>query len=70
MRARTAETVATAVLRCGSGAIKRTSSGKPRRRVMWNAVVAGELPGELADTTWHDATSVPAPWQTEPVIAR
>jgi acyl-CoA synthetase (AMP-forming)/AMP-acid ligase II len=70
MRARTAESVAIAVLRCRDAAIERTSSGKPRRRVMWKAVAAGELPGELADTTWHDVTSAPAPWQTDPLIAR
>jgi acyl-CoA synthetase (AMP-forming)/AMP-acid ligase II len=70
VRARTAESVVTAVLRCGGAAIERTSSGKPRRRVMWNAVVAGELPGELAYTNWQDVTFVPIPWHSEPLIVR
>jgi acyl-CoA synthetase (AMP-forming)/AMP-acid ligase II len=70
MRARTAESVATAVLRCRAAAIERTSSGKPRRRVMWKAIAAGELPGELTHTTWHDITSASAPWQTDPLIVR
>lgn len=33
------------------GSIERTSSGKPRRRVIWRAVVAGELAAQLTDVT-------------------
>jgi len=42
------EGVAVEVYCGGRGAIARTSSGKPRRRVMWNDFAAGRLNGELA----------------------
>ncbi|HEX8053285.1 MAG TPA: AMP-binding protein [Thermoleophilaceae bacterium] len=35
------------VLSGDPGSIERTSSGKPRRRVMWQRIVRGELPGEV-----------------------
>ncbi|MDQ3934019.1 MAG: AMP-binding protein [Actinomycetota bacterium] len=36
-----------AVISAEPGSIERTSSGKPRRRVMWQRLVAGELPGQV-----------------------
>ena len=44
--------------------IQRTSSGKPRRRVMWKELVDGRLPGEVVFTTFGE--DGPA----EPVLAR
>lgn len=42
---RTAEGAAWVVLDVPRRTIQRTTSGKPRRRVMWRAYVDGELPG-------------------------
>jgi acyl-CoA synthetase (AMP-forming)/AMP-acid ligase II len=69
MQGRTAESVALTIVAAGSGSIKRTSSGKPRRRVMWQAVAAGQLPGELVHTTWQDVATTAAPWATDPTTA-
>jgi acyl-CoA synthetase (AMP-forming)/AMP-acid ligase II len=62
VRARTAESVALAIVRGAPGVIERTSSGKPRRRVLWRSVLEGELPGELVHSTWSDVSAKPAPW--------
>ena len=41
------ETARVTVVAAEPGSIERTSSGKPRRRVMWQRLVAGELPGRV-----------------------
>jgi fatty-acyl-CoA synthase len=47
--------------------IQRTSSGKPRRRVMWKELVDGRLPGEVVFSTFGDAADGDA---SEPLLAR
>ncbi|MCR3752114.1 AMP-binding protein [Lentzea californiensis] len=65
LRARTSESVAHAIVRGGPNAIERTSSGKPRRRVLWRSMLEGELPGEVVHSTWDDVSTRPAPWAPE-----
>jgi alkylation response protein AidB-like acyl-CoA dehydrogenase/acyl-CoA synthetase (AMP-forming)/AMP-acid ligase II len=47
--------------------IQRTSSGKPRRRVMWKDFVNGSVPGELVFSTAEGQTEQEAP---DPLLAR
>ncbi|MFE0023706.1 AMP-binding protein [Amycolatopsis sp. NPDC059021] len=65
LRSRTAESVALAIVRGAPDAIERTSSGKPRRRVLWRSVLAGELRGEVVHSTWGEVSGKPAPWDSE-----
>jgi acyl-CoA synthetase (AMP-forming)/AMP-acid ligase II len=44
------EGIAIAMFRGHKGCIERTSSGKPRRRVLWRRLIDGELPVELVYT--------------------
>jgi acyl-CoA synthetase (AMP-forming)/AMP-acid ligase II len=64
LRARTSESVALAIVRGAPDAIERTSSGKPRRRVLWRSVIDGELPGEVVHSTWSEVSAKPAPWDS------
>jgi acyl-CoA synthetase (AMP-forming)/AMP-acid ligase II len=49
---RLTEGVPVVILDVGRRSIQRTTSGKPKRRVMWNAYIAGDLEGsELAANT-------------------
>ncbi|MCX4098515.1 AMP-binding protein [Nocardia sp. alder85J] len=68
MAARTSDAVALVIVRATSGAIQRTSSGKPRRRVMWQVVTDGRLPGMLVHTTWRAVAPTPPPWETHTTI--
>lgn len=45
LRAHTAETVTVVAYRGRRGSIPRTSSGKPRRRIVWGQIDAGDLAG-------------------------
>ncbi|WP_019927184.1 AMP-binding protein [Nocardia sp. BMG111209] len=65
MSARTSDAVALVIVRATSGAIQRTSSGKPRRRVMWQVVADGRLPGTLVHTSWRDVAHTAPPWETD-----
>ncbi|WP_007468212.1 AMP-binding protein [Segniliparus rugosus] len=60
----TSENIGVAVFRGEAGAIERTSSGKPRRRVLWQRLLDGELPVELVHTNWGDVATGPHPWPT------
>jgi acyl-CoA synthetase (AMP-forming)/AMP-acid ligase II len=51
------------VLQAKRGTIQRTSSGKPRRRPMWAALLGGTLDARLV----HHA--LPSAWRTSPVTA-
>lgn len=55
------EQYALTIVSAPRGSIERTSSGKPRRRPMWQAYQAGELPGEVAATTREDRAPVARP---------
>jgi alkylation response protein AidB-like acyl-CoA dehydrogenase/acyl-CoA synthetase (AMP-forming)/AMP-acid ligase II len=48
--------------------IQRTSSGKPRRRVMWREFLDGSVPGEVVFSTSEDESKATAAWQ--PLLAR
>ncbi|MGL6236085.1 MAG: AMP-binding protein [Segniliparus sp.] len=56
------ENVAIAVFRGDPGAIERTSSGKPRRRVLWRRLLDGDLPVEAVHSNWAELSEEPAPW--------
>lgn len=56
IRAATDDAVQVTVSRATRGAIPRTSSGKPRRRLIWQQFLAGEVIGELV----HGRSPVPA----------
>jgi acyl-CoA synthetase (AMP-forming)/AMP-acid ligase II len=62
------EDIVVALFRGDKGCIERTSSGKPRRRVLWRHLLDGELPVELIYTNWTDISSSPTPWR-EPQTA-
>lgn len=47
------------VLRGRSGCILRTSSGKPRRRVMWERLLTGDLRAEVVHEHRRDTAAVP-----------
>ncbi|MQY22604.1 AMP-binding protein [Nocardia macrotermitis] len=47
LRTRLDASVETIILRAERGAVPRTSSGKPRRRVLWQQIGDGEFPGEV-----------------------
>jgi acyl-CoA synthetase (AMP-forming)/AMP-acid ligase II len=64
VRARTSESVALAIVTGALDAIERTSSGKPRRRVLWRSMIGGELPGEVVHSTWSEVSAKPAPWDS------
>ncbi|WP_328914613.1 MULTISPECIES: AMP-binding protein [unclassified Streptomyces] len=53
------DSVAVTVLRTRRGVIPRTSSGKPRRRLMWQQAGDGTLPGDVLHDTFQD-TAGPA----------
>jgi acyl-CoA synthetase (AMP-forming)/AMP-acid ligase II len=52
LRAALDDSVALTVVRARRGAIPRTSSGKPRRRVVWRHACDDELPGEIVHDTF------------------
>ncbi|WP_239001750.1 MULTISPECIES: AMP-binding protein [unclassified Mycobacteroides] len=56
------DTVGYAVFRGERGVIERTSSGKPRRRVLWQRLLDGGLPVALVSTNWEAISDEPAPW--------
>lgn len=47
MLSRLAEGADVSLLQAGRGAIPRTSSGKPRRRMLWHAFINGQLSGKI-----------------------
>ncbi|WP_188317075.1 AMP-binding protein [Solihabitans fulvus] len=51
LRSLTSDSVCVLVFRGQRGSILRTSSGKPRRRVMWRQIADGEFGGELVLAT-------------------
>jgi acyl-CoA synthetase (AMP-forming)/AMP-acid ligase II len=61
LRSRTAGQARLAILTGRRGAILRTSSGKPRRRVMWRQLMAGETSFRQVYSTWQAADG-PCPW--------
>lgn len=52
--------VAVTVLRTRRGVIPRTSSGKPRRRLMWQQAGDGTLPGDILHDTYTAVTTATA----------
>jgi acyl-CoA synthetase (AMP-forming)/AMP-acid ligase II len=56
--------VAVTVLRARRGVIPRTSSGKPRRRLMWQQAGDGTLPGDVLYDTFASPTPAPAATST------
>jgi acyl-CoA synthetase (AMP-forming)/AMP-acid ligase II len=66
LRAMVSDTTAIAVFRGGRTTVERTSSGKPRRRVLWRRLLDGQAPGELVYTNWAQVSTVRAPWDAVP----
>ncbi|GAA2724405.1 AMP-binding protein [Actinocorallia aurantiaca] len=62
LRSATSGSVAMAVFHGRRGCVERTSSGKPRRRVIWNTLLRGGSAARLCFTDWSDHTDRPAPW--------
>ncbi|WP_255772471.1 AMP-binding protein [Mycobacteroides abscessus] len=56
------ERVGYAVFRGERGVIERTSSGKPRRRVLWQRLLDADLPVDLVCTNWAEISNEPEPW--------
>jgi acyl-CoA synthetase (AMP-forming)/AMP-acid ligase II len=56
------EKIGYAVFRGERGIIERTSSGKPRRRVLWQRLLDADLPVELICTNWQEVSDAPEPW--------
>jgi acyl-CoA synthetase (AMP-forming)/AMP-acid ligase II len=67
LRSQTADQARIVILTSRRGAILRTSSGKPRRRVMWRQLMAGESSFRPAYTTWQEADG-PCPWEPEKLL--
>ncbi len=55
--------VVIALFRAGRKTIERTSSGKPRRRVLWRRLLDGDLRVELVHTDWAAHSALPHPWR-------
>ncbi|WP_327697961.1 AMP-binding protein [Streptomyces sp. NBC_00459] len=64
LRSATGDSVCLAVFHGHRGCVERTSSGKPRRRVIWNNLLAGNTSAVLLSTNWQDRTARPLPWST------
>src|SRR5829696_2437028 len=61
LRAHTAETVTVTAYRGRRGSIPRTSSGKPRRRIVWTEIAAGTLDGWDQVGLLGEALGAPVP---------
>jgi acyl-CoA synthetase (AMP-forming)/AMP-acid ligase II len=65
LSAMVSEDIAVALFRGDEGCIERTSSGKPRRRVLWRRLLDGDLPVELIYTSakrlpWREPLTSPS----------
>jgi acyl-CoA synthetase (AMP-forming)/AMP-acid ligase II len=60
---------AVTIMRARRGAIPRTSSGKPRRRLMWRQVCQGELPGDVLHDTFDTPGAAAGPGIPTPATA-
>ncbi|MCD0453478.1 AMP-binding protein [Actinocorallia sp. API 0066] len=62
LRAATGPNVVLAVFHGRRGCVERTSSGKPRRRVIWENLLSGASAAKLCHTNWTDLTTAFPPW--------
>ncbi|HEV2370661.1 MAG TPA: AMP-binding protein [Streptosporangiaceae bacterium] len=62
LRSATGDSVALAVFHGRRGCVERTSSGKPRRRVIWRRLLDGESAAVFCYTNWPDLRPEPLPW--------
>lgn len=62
LQSMTADNIAVAIFRGEPGTIERTSSGKPRRRILWRRLMDGDLPVEEVYTNWSSIITSDIPW--------
>lgn len=62
LRSFTSADMALAVFQGRLGCVERTTSGKPRRRVMWRRLLNGSVKADLAFTNWNTKSAQSPPW--------
>lgn len=66
LRSSTSADMALAVFKGRLGCVERTTSGKPRRRVMWRRLLDGKIEADLAFTNWNTRSAQNPPWGEHP----